>query len=33
MRGNQFPFGLLDKEKDDYKKILVKKRYPYKNHT
>lgn len=31
MRGNQFPFGLLNLEKNKYKKVLIRKRYHYKN--
>jgi len=30
MKGSQYPFGLLDVNPDDCKKMLVKKRYPYK---
>lgn len=33
MKGNQFPFGLLESTHIEPKKILIKKRYLYKNHT
>jgi hypothetical protein len=33
MRGNQFPFGELDNEHDDFKKVLVRKRHLYKSNA
>jgi len=33
MKGSQYPFGLLDVNPDDCKKMLVKKRYPYKTQS